>query len=103
MEKDENSKKIEIPMQKAIALSYKKTEIAPKVVAKGQGYVAQRIIDRGKSENITVVEDKSLIEELTKIDLGLHIPPELYEVVAQLLIFISDLDKMESYRKENEK
>jgi flagellar biosynthesis protein len=74
-------------------------DVSPKVVAKGVGAVADRIIEKGKDNDIPVYQDAKLTEELTRLDLGEHIPPELYEVVAQVLIFISDLDKLEAYRK----
>lgn len=85
--------------KKAVALKYNPQMTAPKVVAKGQGYLAEKILENAKDSNVTVYEDKALVEELEKIDLGLNIPPYLYEVVAQVLLFIGNLDKKEEYRK----
>ncbi len=85
--------------QKAVAISYESGDIAPKVIAKGQGYVAEKIIEKGKALETTVYKDSALVEELTKIEIGDNIPPELYEVVAQVLIFISDLDRMEDLKR----
>lgn len=79
--------------QKAVALEYNENEHAPKVVAKGAGVIAEKILEEAKDSEITVYKDAKLVHELTRMDLGEHIPPELYEVVAQVLIFISDLDK----------
>ena len=84
--------------QKAAVLKYDPKDVAPKVVAKGAGYVAEKILEKGKAEQIPVYRDPKLADELTKMDLGESIPPELYEVVAQVLLFISDLDKQEAYR-----
>lgn len=84
--------------KKAVAIRYDGSTIAPQVIAKGQGYMAQKILENATNENIPTYEDKELVEELTKIDLGDNIPPELYEVVAKVLVFIGDLDKMQGIR-----
>lgn len=94
IKKDEHN-----PRQKAVALSYKKGDGAPSIVAKGEGYLAEKIMEVGKEENVPIVKDTKLVEELTKIDLGENIPPELYQVVAEILVFISDIDKQEEYRR----
>lgn len=88
-----------IKLKKAVVLKYKKDFNAPKVVAKGKGYVAEKILEKAAVSDIAVYEDKALVEELEKIDLGLNIPPYLYETVAQVLLFISDLDKKEEFKK----
>jgi len=79
--------------QKAVALQYNPEEHAPKVIARGAGVVAEKILDKAEEAEITVYQDAKLVEELTRTDIGEHIPPELYEVVAQVLIFINELDK----------
>lgn len=85
--------------QKAVALSYKKSEKAPIVAAKGEGFVAEKILEVAKKENIPVVKDEKLVNELNKIDLGENIPPELYQVVAEVLVFVSDLDRQEELKR----
>jgi len=82
--------------KKAVALQYKADYIAPKVMASGSGYIAQKIINTAKEADVALYENPSLAEELTKIDLGAEIPPELYEIVAQILIFVDGLDKLEA-------
>lgn len=79
--------------KKAVAVKYSPKDIAPKIIAQGKGYVAEKIIDKADSEKIPVIEDKALAEDLMNIDLGDYIPPELYEAVAQILVFITRLDK----------
>ncbi len=89
-------------LQKVVAIKYNPADIAPKVVAKGAGYVAGRILDRAAQNKIPIYKDAALVKELSKIELGNNIPPELYEVVAQVLIFISDLDKLATYREKGQ-
>ena len=84
--------------KRAAALKYNPAETAPKVIAKGAGVTAENILKTAEEEDIPIYKDTKLAEELTKLDLEANIPPDLYEVVAQVLIFISDLDKLEEYR-----
>ena len=79
--------------KKAVAIQYDASEIAPKVLAKGLGLVAEKIVEKGKSGDIAVHEDALLVEDLTRLDIGEHIPPELYTAVAQVLVFINELDR----------
>lgn len=85
--------------QKAVALSYNANDISPRVVAKGKGFIAEKILENAEKSDVPVYEDAALADELTKIDLGGNIPPELYEVVAQVLAFISDLDRLEEIKR----
>ncbi len=80
-------------LKKAVAIKYDDSMVAPKVVASGQGIVAERIEELGKENKVQVIQDEKLVNELSRVDIGDNIPPDLYEVVAQLLVFIGDLDK----------
>ena len=73
--------------KKAVALRYDEGKV-PYVVAKGKGEVANKIIEIAKEEGIPIIEDKNLTEALIKVDLYEEIPPELYEVVAKILVYI---------------
>jgi flagellar biosynthesis protein len=84
--------------QKAVALKYELGDDAPKVVASGQGYVAEKIIENAEQSDVPIYKDAALAEDLTKLDLDEGIPPELYEIVAQILIYVSDLDQRESLK-----
>ncbi len=84
---------------KAVAVTYNPEDVSPKIVGKGMGFVADKILEKADANDIPVYQDASLVEELTKIDLGDNIPPELYEVVAQVLLFVSDLDRIEEMRR----
>ncbi|CAJ1002204.1 MULTISPECIES: EscU/YscU/HrcU family type III secretion system export apparatus switch protein [Bacillales] len=83
-----------VKRKQAVALRYQaKTMEAPVVVAKGKGYVADNILKTAKEHGIPVQEDPSLVEVLGKLDLNQQIPPELYQVVAEVLAFVYRLDK----------
>lgn len=81
-------------IKKAAAIQYEAGDSAPKVVAKGAGIVADKILEAGEANDIPVYEDEALMEQLSKIDIGEHIPQELYKVVAEILVFVTDLDKL---------
>ncbi|GED53031.1 MULTISPECIES: EscU/YscU/HrcU family type III secretion system export apparatus switch protein [Brevibacillus] len=80
--------------KQAVALRYQAGVMeAPTVVAKGKGYVAENLLKAAKDSNIPIQEDPSLVEVLGKLDLNQQIPPELYQVVAEVLAFVYRLDK----------
>ena len=81
--------------KKAIALSYQPSDPAPKIVASGQGKIAEKIIETAKESNVPVHKDAKLTESLSRFDIGEYIPPDLYEVVAQVLVFVDDMDSMQ--------
>jgi flagellar biosynthesis protein len=75
--------------RRAIALRYERaSEEAPRVVAHGQGLVAQTILDFARAHGVPVHQDADMVELLSACELGSEISPELYEVVAQLLAFL---------------
>jgi flagellar biosynthesis protein len=79
---------------KAVAITYdQETDQAPRVVAKGQGYLAQKIEELAREARVPVKEDRTLVEYLSALDLQQEIPPFLYEVVAEVLAFVYRLDR----------
>ena len=81
-------------VKKAAAIKYNSaTESAPKVIAKGKGYVAEAILKRGEASEIPVYQDERLVEQLERLELGAEIPPYLYDLVAQVLVFIARMDQ----------
>ena len=78
------------PTHFAVAIKYDAdTNQAPVVIAKGQDYVAFRIKEIAKENNIHIVENKPLARMLFhNVDLGSEIPPELYQSVAEILALI---------------
>jgi flagellar biosynthesis protein len=65
---------------------------APKVVAHGTGLVAQKIIQAAKQNHIHLQEDSTLIENLLQVDLGDSVPPQLYEVIAEVFLLLEKID-----------
>lgn len=75
--------------KKAAALRYDaEKDSAPKVVAKGSGKIAERIIEIARQHNIPIKDDPQLLEALSSLDLYEEIPPELYRAVAEILAFV---------------
>lgn len=81
-------------LPRAVALHYEQENAAaPTVLAKGKGTVAEKIIALAGEHGIPVQQDPVLVQALEQLDLGDEIPPELYQVVAEILVFIMQLDK----------
>lgn len=78
---------------RAVALKYEKEkDAAPRVVAKGRGAVAQKIIETARAHHVPLVEDRNLVQVLEALDLETEIPVELYRAVAEVLAFIYRLN-----------
>jgi flagellar biosynthesis protein len=80
----------------AVALEYKPSDTAPKVIATGQGYIADKIIDVAKEADVPIHKDTKLARSLSILDVGEYIPPELYSVVAEVLVFVDSMDRIKS-------
>lgn len=80
----------------AVALSYETGDQAPKILATGKGYVAEKIIEAAKEENVPIHKDEKLATTLSKLEIGDYIPKELYGVVAEILVFV---DRVEGVKK----
>jgi len=79
---------------KAVALKYEmKKDRAPRVVARGKGEIARKIIEIAKEHNIPLYEDKELSQVLEALDLDTEIPTELFRAVAEVLAFIYRMNK----------
>ena len=78
---------------KAVALKYETDkDAAPRVVAKGKDFIAEKIIETARAHNVPLYEDKNLVQVLEALDLDTQIPPELYRAVAEVLAFIYRLN-----------
>ncbi len=82
--KDRTDKK-----DQAVALRYDRSlGGAPRVVASGRGELAEKILAAARQAGIDIVEDEDLLEVLGKVPVGQEIPPQLFQVVAEILAFV---------------
>lgn len=80
--------------KKAVALKYdRESNIAPKVVAKGRGNVAENILEAARKGQVPVYQNKSLVNMLMALELDKEIPAELYTTVAEILAYVYRIDK----------
>ena len=89
-----NKKSDKDEKKKAVALLYEPGSQAPQVVASGKGATADRIIETAKQSDVPLYKDTNLTETLLKLDIGDCIPPELYGVVAEILVYVDKMDKI---------
>jgi flagellar biosynthesis protein len=76
----------------AIALSYHEGLYAPKVVAKGNGAIAEEIIRRAAEAGVYVHQSADLVQLLMRIDLDEQIPETLYLAIAEILAWVRRLE-----------
>lgn len=80
-------------MKKAAALKYQQeTQVAPELIAKGKGEVAQKILALAKEHDISIFENKALVDSLLNLDIHEEIPPRLYQAVAELFSWLMKVE-----------
>ena len=83
----------------AVALSYEPEDKAPKILAAGKGYIAEKILEIANQESIPVHKDEALAGTLSKLEIGDYIPKELYGVVAEILVFVDRVEGLKAREK----
>ena len=83
-------------VRQAVALAYNPEDDAPTVIASGKGALAERIIEKAQEAAVPVHRDDKLADTLSRLDIGDMIPPELYEVVSEILVFVDAMDKIKA-------
>ncbi len=79
----------EVRTTQAVALRYEPSEdSAPKVTAKGSGFLAEKIIKLARDHNVPIHEDRNLVQILSMLELNKEIPPLVYQAVAEILAFV---------------
>jgi len=79
---------------KAVALKYKAYEdLAPKVVAKGKGEIANKIIEKAKKFNIPLFQNEELVNMLLNIEVNEEIPPNMYDLVIKVFKWLYELER----------
>jgi flagellar biosynthesis protein len=90
----ENTENRKDKVTRAAAISYDPADHdVPILSAFGEGYLAEKIVSVAKESGVPGVPDPSLTTLLSKISVGDEIPPEMYEAVAKILIFVSEIDR----------
>ncbi|GFO69705.1 hypothetical protein GMLC_32840 [Geomonas limicola] len=79
-------------------MAYGSDDGAPRVVAKGSGVTAEAIISLAQDSGVYVHQSAELVNLLMQVDLDSEIPPELYQAVAELLVWLYSLDESNGYR-----
>jgi len=82
--------------QQAVALAYVTGDLAPKVVARGRGVIAEQIIAKAKEHEVFVHESKDLVALLMQVDLDDHIPAALYQAIAEILAWLYHVENNEN-------
>ncbi len=80
------------PRRQAVALAYREGSQAPTVLAKGYGELAERIVAEAQRQGVFVHDAPELVGLLMQVDLDAHIPPALYQVIAELLAWVHEID-----------
>ena len=80
--------------EKAVALKYDKDGVsAPKVVAKGEGEIAQKIKEKAEEFDIPIFQNEALASSLLNLNLDEQIPPNLYKAVAEVFVWLMQSEK----------
>ena len=79
--------------EKAAAIVYDQVG-APRIVAKGSGEIARKIIETAQAEGIPIQKNEILVEALMQVELTKEIPPQLYQAVAEILAFVYRLENI---------
>ncbi len=80
--------------KKVVALKYEKDGVsAPKVVATGQGIIAEKIMEKAKEFDVPIFQNKALADSLLNLDTGEQIPPNLFKAVAEVFVWLMKSEK----------
>ena len=87
-------------IKQAVAVKYEMEEDnVPIITASGRGIIAENIIEKAIESDVTIYEDERLVKELLQFKVGTEIPPELYKIVAEILVFIESMDRKKGSSK----
>ena len=76
-------------MKQAVAMKYKAYEdSAPKVIAKGNGEIAKKIIQKAKEYDIAIFQNPELTQMLMNVEVDEEVPPKLYEAVVEVFVWL---------------
>ena len=96
MDKDKRA-----PLQEAVAIRYDRDrENAPRVVAKGKGFVAEQLLAIARRHAVPVYQNQTVTQLLMAVELDREIPPEMYAVVAEILAYVYRIDKRDKSKTD---
>ncbi|RDU72594.1 flagellar biosynthesis protein FlhB [Helicobacter aurati] len=79
--------------KKAAALAYEELkDYAPRIVASGQGRIAEAIIAKAEEFNVPLFCNAELVDSLVKMDINSNVPPELYQAVVDIFIWLQNTE-----------
>lgn len=85
----------------AVALGYDPAkDTAPRILAAGRGELAEAMLAMAERHHVPVYEDHPLADALVKLEIGAHVPPELYRAVAEVISFLWTLERERSRSNE---
>jgi len=89
-------------IKKAVALAYdSETSLSPKIVASGSGYIADKILQIAKENNIPIMTNMDATNILFQMKIGMEIPESLYQVIAQIYAFILKTDQQYAEKQKS--
>ena len=98
---ESNTPETPAPRRTAVAVRYDVgKDKAPLVLAAGRGQIAEEILRIAQDNEIPLYEDAGLADLLSKIEIDTEIPAELYVLVAEVLFFVFQLDRMAAKRAQ---
>ncbi|NDD11170.1 MAG: hypothetical protein EB072_00645 [Betaproteobacteria bacterium] len=84
----------------AVALAYESHAVAPRVLAKGEGLVAEAILAKARAIGVPLRAEPELVSLLMQLDLESYVPPALYQAVAEILVWAYEVDGSLKRRQE---
>jgi len=82
----------------AVALAYEMHSVAPRVIAKGEGVIAEAILAKAKDVGIPLKVEPELVTMLMQLDVDSYVPPALYTAIAEILVWAYQIDAQSSRR-----
>lgn len=77
----------------AVALAYEAHSVAPRILAKGEGMMAEAIMSRAKEQGIPLKVEPEIVSLLMQLEVDVYIPPSLYAAIAEILVWAYQVDE----------
>jgi len=80
-------------VHRAVALAYEANSVAPRVVAKGEGLIAEAILARAQELGVPLKTEPEMVSLLMQLELESFVPPALYAAIAEILVWAYQTDE----------